>query len=353
MGSLAGEKGGRALAYGLGRQAKTANVSAVLPRRRYAAGLRALLVYSWRVVSPAFLPDVPTSKLGFAGHETFPFRYGWLTKGIRGALSHAMFFSQPSALVTLGVGKNMVQSIRHWGVATGVLEDMGRGETAITMLGDRLLGHWDPYLEDAGSLWLLHWQLVNCPEKAAAWHYAFFRWTRQEFTRGELTDALTELAERQQARSKRSTIERDVDCLIRTYLPGKSSKKGVAEESFDCPLAELGLLRPLHDGERYAFVVGHKRTLPTLVFGAALLEFLERTRGERQTVALHDTLYGVGSPGQAFKLSENALVELIEAVQEETDGAIELDDTAGLKQIYLRRPLDPAELLARHYGAQA
>ncbi|KEF34343.1 hypothetical protein RDMS_08060 [Deinococcus sp. RL] len=298
-------------------------------------------------------PDFAGPKLGFAGHETFPFRYGWLTKGLLGAQRHAMFFSQPSALVTLGVGKNMVQSIRHWGIATGVLEDMGRGEIATTVLGEQLLGRWDPYLEDAGSLWWLHWQLVNRPEKAAAWHYAFFRWTRQEFTRGELTDALTELAERQQARSKRSTIERDVDCLIRTYLPGKSSKKGLAEESFDCPLAELGLLRPLQDGDRYAFVIGHKRTLPVLIFGAALLEFLECTRAERQTVALHDALYGLGSPGQAFKLSENALVELIEAVQEQTGGAIELDDTAGLKQLYLRRPLDPSALLARHYEEQA
>lgn len=301
-------------------------------------------------MSPA--SDLSGSKLGFAGHETFPFRYGWLTKGLRGAQQHAMFFSRPSALVALGVGKNMVQSIRHWGIATGVLEDMGRGETAITVLGDQLLGRWDPYLEDMGSLWWLHWQLINRPEKAAAWNYAFFRWTRQEFTRGELTDALTELAERQQARSTRSTIDRDVDCLLRTYLPGKSGKKGPAEESFDCPLAELGLLRPLQDGDRYSFVIGHKRTLPVLIFGAALLEFLERTRGERQTVALHDTLYGAGSPGQAFKLSENALVELIEAVQEQTGGAIELDDTAGLKQLYLRRPLDPAELLARHYEEQ-
>lgn len=313
-----------------------------------------MLLYSSRVVSHVPSPALETpARLGFAGHETFPFRYGWLTKGALGARKHAMFFTQPSALVTLGVGKNMVQSIRHWGVATGMLEEMGRGEVAVTLLGDQLLHRWDPYLEDAGSLWLLHWMLVNTPEKAAAWHYAFFRWTRQEFSRGELTDALTELAERQQARSKRSTIDRDVDCLVRTYVPGKGSKKGPAEESFDCPLAELGLLRPLQDGERYAFVVGAKRTLPAAIFGYTLLQFLERVRGERQTVALQDALYGLGSPGQAFKLSENALVESIEAVQELTEGAIELDDTAGLKQLYLRRPFDPMHLLERHYVESA
>ena len=296
---------------------------------------------------------VPVPKLGFSGHETFPFRYGWLTKAVKGALSHMMFFNHQNAIVELGVGKNMVQSIRHWGIATGVLEEMGRGEVAVTILGQQLLAKWDPYLEDAGSLWLIHWMLVNSPEKAAAWNFAFFRWTRQEFTKGELTDALTELAERQQARAKRSTIDRDIDCLVRTYLPGKSSKKSVAEESFDCPLAELGLLRHLQDGERYAFSVGAKRTLPVEIFGFALLSFLDRFRGERQTVSLQDLLYGVGSPGQAFKLSENALVESIEAVQELTDGAIELDDTAGLRQLYLRRPYEAFNLLARYYGDRA
>lgn len=93
-----------------------------------------------------------------------------------------LYFNQPSAIVSLGVGKNMVQSIRHWGVATGVLEEMGRGEVAVAVVGQRLLSEWDVYLEDAGSLWLLHWLLINRPDKAAAWHFAFFRWTRQEFS---------------------------------------------------------------------------------------------------------------------------------------------------------------------------
>ncbi len=36
-------------------------------------------------------------------------------------------FRREDALVTLGVGKNMVSSIRHWGLATQILTDSDRG----------------------------------------------------------------------------------------------------------------------------------------------------------------------------------------------------------------------------------
>jgi Protein of unknown function (DUF4007) len=296
------------------------------------------------------LQSLIPSRPGFSGHETFAFRYGWLPKALMGAEFSGQFFSQPFALVSLGVGKNMVQSIRYWGLATQILQEVGRAEIAPSALGKELLSRWDPFLEDAASLWLLHWWLVSNPAKAAAWHYAFFLWPRQEFSKAELTDTLSEWAERQATRAKRSTIERDVDCLLRTYLPGKSGKKGAAEESFDCPLVELGLLRPLRDGDRYAFVMGSKRTLPAAIFGYAMLDYLQSAGGGRQTVALQDLLYNVGSPGQAFKLSENAVVEYLEALEINLEGAIELDDTAGLKQVYLRRTIEPREILEQFYS---
>ena len=166
----------------------------------------------------------------------------------------------------------MVQSIRHWGTATRLLEDEGRGEVKPSLLGEQLYQKWDPYLEDIVSLWLVHWLLVNNPTKAAAWHFAFFGYPRREFTKAELTHHLAEWAERSGAKNKTSTLERDIDCFIRTYLPSKASKSGVAEDSFDCPLVELGLLQQYEEGERYGFVVGHKRTLPPHIFGYALID---------------------------------------------------------------------------------
>ena len=64
-------------------------------------------------------------KPSFSGHETFPFRYTWLKKGVdavRGRSSSV--FSSDRATITLGVGKNMVRSIRHWCITAGLIRAM-------------------------------------------------------------------------------------------------------------------------------------------------------------------------------------------------------------------------------------
>ena len=59
-----------------------------------------------------------------SGHESFPCRYTWLPKAVQGlSLDAKLFADEEKAMVDLGVGKNMVRSIRHWGLVTGVLEE--------------------------------------------------------------------------------------------------------------------------------------------------------------------------------------------------------------------------------------
>ena len=74
-------------------------------------------------------PSHSSVKPSFGGHEKFAFRYGWLKKGVDAALQDPTVFSHDMGLVTLGVGKDMVRSIRHWCLATNLLtesESVGR-----------------------------------------------------------------------------------------------------------------------------------------------------------------------------------------------------------------------------------
>jgi len=59
----------------------------------------------------------------FSGHETFTLRYGWLTKAVAAVKSDPEIFSRDDAMVSLGVGKNMVRSIRHWSTSLGIVEE--------------------------------------------------------------------------------------------------------------------------------------------------------------------------------------------------------------------------------------
>jgi hypothetical protein len=53
-------------------------------------------------------------KVAFSWHESFVLRFGWLTKGFRAFEEDPNIFTNKDVVVTLGVGKNMVNSIRHW-----------------------------------------------------------------------------------------------------------------------------------------------------------------------------------------------------------------------------------------------
>ena len=84
-----------------------------------------------------------TKKNRFSGHQTFAFRYGWLEKGYRFAQDGK--FSDENAIVALGVGKNMVESIKYWCEMTGVISNGELTEFAHNLLGEK---GWDPFLED-------------------------------------------------------------------------------------------------------------------------------------------------------------------------------------------------------------
>ena len=130
------------------------------------------------------------SQYSFSGHETFPFRYTWLSKGVHKLQEHPNLFSQEDAMVILGVGKNMVRSIKHWCETLELISNPSRGEYVVTPLANKLLSRdgWDPYLEDPGTLWLLHWKLASRFALGSTWYLAFTRWGAPHFTKEQLSN---------------------------------------------------------------------------------------------------------------------------------------------------------------------
>lgn len=287
----------------------------------------------------------------FTGHQTFPFRYAWLPKGIAGIEKDPKLFWREDALTTLGVGKNMVDSIRHWCEAAGMIRTDSRAASASVLpLGKMVFGEGrrnpgvDPYLEDPATLWLLHWQLVSKPTPASTWYLAFTRWGRSVFTRDQLTKWILEVARQSTAtRSSLSSIKRDVDVFFRTYVPSRVDRRRPVEDTFDCPLAELGLIREVDSGI-YEFSIGHKPSLPAGILLYALLEFWNRNASTQETLSVERVLFDAGSPGAAFKLDDKALVQMLESLPR--SAAIRYDETAGLRLLIRKRQPREVEMQA-------
>src|ERR1019366_2997031 len=71
----------------------------------------------------------------YSGHETFACRYAWLPKALQAIQSDPKVFAdEDQAMVDLGVGKNMVRSIRFWVEASGMAKPTPVG-LAPTKLG--------------------------------------------------------------------------------------------------------------------------------------------------------------------------------------------------------------------------
>lgn len=294
----------------------------------------------------------------FSGHESFPFRNTWLTKGVTYCERDPAIFSNPEAMVILGVGKNMVHSIRHWCLATRMLEEdrdskSGRGRLFRPTRIARWLflenGGWDPYLEDVGTLWLIHWLLATNWEKATTCYFAFNILNRPDFDRKKLEQELSRFIQGMPSvRASRDTLRRDVDIFVRTYVGTKPSSEKMIEDSLECPLAELGLIYDDPTENRLAFNQGPKDTLPDAVLVYALADYVGRKYGQR-TLTFEELAYAPLSPGRVFRLDEASLAERLDRLGDLTDGAWQFSETAGYKQVLLARDVDAISALGDYY----
>ena len=296
----------------------------------------------------------------FSGHETFPFRYTWLKKGVDAVdtvKGKSTIFADDDATITLGVGKNMVRSIHHWCQTIGLIKGDGMGPDRRRLLvptkfGNRIFADdgFDPYLEDVATLWLIHWQLATNANRATTWFWAFSVFGQNEFRKDTFISELINWAEKStRNRISENSIKRDVDCFLRTYVPSRLTKTTTMEDTFDCPLVELDLISDSPDGNTYRFHRGSKPALPTEIFAAALSEFWDTRFSENNTLTFANIAYSEKSPGRTFQLDEDTLAEYLDRLESLTDGALRYDETAGMKQVYRDRKIASTELLHRYY----
>ena len=297
--------------------------------------------------------------LNFSGHGTFPFRCSWLKKAVEAVTADPKVFSEKDAFVKLGVGKNMVDSIKHWGKLLGILDETVVPETRarklhVSSFGEKLFSDngWDPYLEDVGTLWLLHWKICTQRYKACAWFFAFSKFAHIEFNKAQLAADVKLFAQTADYKKSLAVIERDIYCLLRAYAPAKIVQGNTLEDSLDCPLIELGLIRNIGGGT-YLFAKGAQKELPDALFLLALNDYWHSFHADKQSVSIEDIAYGEGSPGLIFKLTEDALVQRLENLEKISKGAFSYDETSGLRQVYRENSaprIEPESLLNQYYS---
>lgn len=294
----------------------------------------------------------------FAAHESFHIREGWLRKGLLGIEKNPHLFWQEDAGDCLGVGRNMVSAIRYWLQATDLAEvvsEKTNGKSSKyfqkTSFGQLLMDR-DPYLEDIGTLWLLHYHLAVNLKQATTWSWYFNRFGGRHFTQDLF---LTHLQRFIETNSKRKisyrSLEKDFRCFIRTYA--RSVEKTVTlspEESFDCPLSSLNLLEYLPKTKSYRMLAPQEKSLSEMIVAYALVRMREELPLMNKEISFRDALYGEGSPGRIFNLDPESLYSYLIRLEGSRGKFITFTRTAGLNLITLHTQ-DAESVLRSYYNS--
>lgn len=292
------------------------------------------------------------SRLIFSGHESFFCKQFWLKKGFD-FIDKGKKFTDNSAVIELGVGKNMVRAIRFWLYAFGVSDE--RSSSSPSELGEFLFGKngRDPFLEDIGSAWLLHYHLVT-RGNASIYNIFFneFRNTRNEFHVEQLHNFLKQRClENQSTTYNENTINRDIKVFIANYsMPER--KRSQIEDVYSGLLQELNLF----DHKRkedvitgkvldyYSVLSNEKEGLPYQILLYAILDNDQFGKA----ITFKDLQFSKNSPGRVFAITAEGLFKKIEAIENRYK-EITFSETAGNRQLQVSSALNKWDILDDYY----
>ena len=287
----------------------------------------------------------------FRAHDTFFIRKGWLNKGLRNVNADAGVFmgSKGNPMDVLGIGANMVKALRYWLQAVRLTSEpaSGRKEQTFTDFGNVVFEN-DPYIEEMGTLWLLHYQLASNKEEATAWYYFFNEFKASEFTKEDFVKQLSNYVRINGEEVSEKSLEDDYNCIINTYVSRMKSnpEKVQPESNIDCPFGELGLIDIANRKEKlYRKATPKKDLIHPLVVLAVILD---QANGKEE-IKISSIQNDPCNVGKIFNLDIITLTALLYKI--ELMGYIKVIRTAGLDVIRITKATSFIECIKDYYEA--
>jgi len=279
-----------------------------------------------------------SDKYTFSGHESFPCKSLWLKKGYDFEVDGGNY-NDPQAVVKLGVGKNMVGAIRYWLKVSGL-----NNESQTKWIADFLFGEdgKDPYMEDVGSLWLLHYLLVSTGEATLyQWFFTDFQRKKKQFKKQDVVSYVKAkmLDAGKFSQFNENTVAKDVSVLLQNYCMPRNAKNN---EDYSSLLLDLNLLVATGKDD-YAFSEEGRAMLPSDIFFFTIL--IEK--GDDSAVGFDDTLKRVGL---IYGMTELDIIGSLKNVSEKYSDYVVYSDIAGVRQLLFTQEVEPIEILRMYYA---
>lgn len=266
------------------------------------------------------------NKIKMKRHESFSIREGWLAKGLRAVKNYEKVFSSSNATDILGIGSNMVKSLKYWMFATGLIEEKNR--TIVLSNFGELINRYDPYLEENFSWWLIHIIMVLNKEDAYIFNSFFNNCNFKTFSKKNIFEQISDNLNSNNIVFSEKILQDEVNMVIKTYTIDDSIDN--PENNFVCPLSDLNLIRKI-DRDLYEKNRPSYKELNYLI----VYYLLEHIIGAKDYISIDDLIKIENGPAKLLNLDKNLINEYLDEMKR--NDLIIINRTAGLNMVYLRK----------------
>lgn len=266
-----------------------------------------------------------SDKLVFSGHETFHCKGLWLKKGYDFVENKGRFVDQ--ACIDLGVGRNMVSSIRFWLKAFNIVDFENENSTEIANFLFNESNGKDKYLENETSLWLLHYLLVvNNFSSIYSIIFNEFRKLKPEFSK----ENFITYVEGVDSSLNKNTLAKDFSVFLRTYY---SKNEKDIEDSFSGILSDLELIQEIkrNNSTKYIIQNNKQEDIPIELILYVILE----NEDYGKSISFKSLYSDYNSVGNIFVFSKEQLEKKLILISEKYKDIV-YSNESGVKELQFK-----------------
>lgn len=290
--------------------------------------------------------------MAYARHQSFYLRDKWVSKGIKAVNGDPRFFFDKDGFEKIGLGKNMVQALRFWLLATAIMEEVhtdGNKEHQLTDLG-LVIDKVDRLLQKNELVSILHFHLVRNSTDLSTVFYWYFNVYKETITqRNDLKRSFKTWVKKNETKAvSEISTNKDIDCLIQLY--SKEANENDPEDFIFSPFTKLNLVKEEPSEDKTENI---RKVSPDLeqVGLIALYYCLLRYAADNKVsmVSLDEIINEDYLWGKVFHLSRNKIIEALNKLTNHEYFPIEYVRTNNLDNVMVSN-IEPINYLRHEFG---
>lgn len=289
--------------------------------------------------------------MAYARHESFYLRDKWVSKGLKALKEDPRFFYEKDGFEKVGLGKNMVKSLRFWLQAMNLMEENENKEHELTEIG-KIIFIVDRLLQKNETVAILHYHLVRNYNDLATVFYWYFNIYKETITqRPELKKSFQTWVKNNEPKPVSETsLNRDIDVLVQLYT--KDANENDPEDFIFSPFTKLNLIKVEPSEEKNENI---RKISPEIdKIGLVPLYYvllIYASENDIELISLDEIINENFLWGKVYNLSRNKIIEALNKLTNHDKFPIEYVRTNNLDNIRVSK-IDPIDYLCHEFSVE-